>query len=51
MVKLIIFDLDGVLIEAKNIHYETLNDALSSVDDKYVISWNDHLSKFYGLKT
>ena len=51
MVKLIIFDLDGVLIEAKNIHYETLNDALSSVDDKYVISWNDHLSKFDGLKT
>ena len=27
-VKLIIFDLDGVLVEAKNIHYEALNDAL-----------------------
>jgi HAD superfamily hydrolase (TIGR01509 family) len=51
MVRLIIFDLDGVLVEAKNIHYETLNDALSSIDDKYVISWNDHLSKFDGLKT
>ena len=28
MIKLIIFDLDGVLIEAKQLHYEALNDAL-----------------------
>ena len=26
--KLIIFDLDGVLVEAKNIHYDALNEAL-----------------------
>lgn len=51
MIKLIIFDLDGVLVEAKNIHYETLNTALSLVDEKYTISWDDHLSIFDGLKT
>ena len=47
MVKLIIFDLDGVLVEAKNIHYEALNKALGM----YAISWNEHLSTYDGLKT
>ena len=47
-IKLIIFDLDGVLIEAKNIHYEALNEALG---EKYAISWNEHLSTYDGLKT
>jgi len=51
MIKLIIFDLDGVLVEAKNIHYETLNTALAKVDEKYKINWDDHLSIFDGLKT
>jgi len=48
MIKLIIFDLDGVLIEAKKIHFETLNEALGK---KYSIGWNEHLSKYDGLKT
>ena len=48
MVKLVIFDLDGVLVEAKNIHYEALNDALG---DTYAISWEEHLSIYDGLKT
>jgi HAD superfamily hydrolase (TIGR01509 family) len=48
MIKLIIFDLDGVLVEAKNIHYNALNDSL---EKKYKISWNDHLSTYDGLKT
>ena len=47
MIKLVIFDLDGVLVEAKNIHYEALNKALG----KYSISWNEHLSTYDGLKT
>ena len=46
-IKLIIFDLDGVLVEAKNIHYEALNEALG----EYAISWNEHLSIYDGLKT
>ena len=47
-IKLIIFDLDGVLIEAKDIHYKSLNKALGK---KYSISWNEHLSTYDGLKT
>lgn len=49
--KLIIFDLDGVLCDAKLIHYETLNASLKELDDKYVIAWNEHLSTYDGLKT
>ena len=48
MIKLIIFDLDGVLVEAKNIHYDALNEALGK---KYSIGWNEHLSTYDGLKT
>jgi beta-phosphoglucomutase-like phosphatase (HAD superfamily)/dTDP-glucose pyrophosphorylase len=46
--KLIIFDLDGVLVEAKTIHFDALNEALGT---KYAIEWNEHLSKYDGLKT
>ena len=48
MIKLIIFDLDGVLVEAKNIHYDALNKALG---EEFAISWEDHLSIYDGLKT
>jgi HAD superfamily hydrolase (TIGR01509 family) len=47
MIKTIIFDLDGVLVEAKEIHYESLNKALGS----YSITWDEHLSIYDGLKT
>jgi len=48
MIKLVIFDLDGVLVEAKKIHYDALNEALG---EKYKIGWDEHLSKYDGLKT
>lgn len=48
MIKLIIFDLDGVLIDTKNIHYDSLNKALGP---KYLINWDEHLSLYDGLKT
>jgi HAD superfamily hydrolase (TIGR01509 family) len=48
MIKLVIFDLDGVLVEAKQIHYDALNKALG---EKYIISWDEHLSIYDGLKT
>jgi len=51
MIKLIIFDLDGVLVEAKKIHYETLNRALSLFSDSYIITNEEHLNKYDGLKT
>lgn len=49
--KLIIFDLDGVLVDAKHIHFESLNEALAEIDSKFVISESEHLSVFDGLKT
>ena len=51
MIKLIVFDLDGVLLEAKNIHFTTLNQSLEKIDKKFVISLDEHLSSFDGLKT
>jgi len=49
--KIIIFDLDGVLVSAKDMHYHALNEALAEVGSDYVISYSDHLSKFDGLPT
>ena len=49
--KLIIFDLDGVLIESRELHYISLNDALRKIDEKYVITREEHLSVFDGLNT
>ena len=51
MIKLIIFDLDGVLVDAKELHYEALNMALKSIDDKFVINIDEHLSTYDGLNT
>ena len=53
MVKLIIFDMDGVLVEAKQIHFDTLNQALWEIgkSNKYVITESEHLSIYDGLKT
>jgi HAD superfamily hydrolase (TIGR01509 family) len=51
MIKIIIFDLDGVLVEAKKLHYDCLNDALIEVNPKFIIEWNEHLSLYDGLKT
>jgi HAD superfamily hydrolase (TIGR01509 family) len=51
MVKLIIFDLDGVLVDARELHYESLNLALASIDKKYVIDRKEHLATYDGLST
>lgn len=51
MNKLIIFDLDGVLIESRELHYQTLNMALSKIDEKYTINREEHLSTYDGLNT
>jgi beta-phosphoglucomutase-like phosphatase (HAD superfamily) len=51
MRKLVIFDLDGVLISAKDIHYEALNTAIREVGEEYVITKNEHLNFYDGLKT
>tara|TARA_R100000005_G_scaffold37500_1_gene17410 strand:- start:146 stop:1510 length:1365 start_codon:yes stop_codon:yes gene_type:complete len=51
MIKLIIFDLDGVLVNARELHYEALNRALDSINSKYVITRKEHLSTYDGLST
>ena len=48
MTKLVIFDLDGVLVESKDYHYEALNCALG---EKFSISKEEHLSIYDGLPT
>ena len=48
-IKAVIFDMDGVLIEAKDWHYEALNRALGHFG--YSISRYDHLTTFDGLPT
>ena len=49
--KLVIFDLDGVLIESRELHYEALNAALRRVGDNFVITREEHLSLYDGLNT
>tara|TARA_Y100000401_G_scaffold117239_1_gene125272 strand:- start:8546 stop:9922 length:1377 start_codon:yes stop_codon:yes gene_type:complete len=51
MIKLIIFDLDGVLVDAREIHYNALNEALASFDKKFIIERDQHLSTYDGLPT
>lgn len=50
-IKLLILDLDGVLVDAKELHYEALNQALTSLDSSYIIEREEHLSKYDGLNT
>lgn len=49
--RLIIFDLDGVLIDSKDWHYTSLNAALEKIDQKYIIPYDEHLSTYDGLNT
>jgi beta-phosphoglucomutase-like phosphatase (HAD superfamily)/dTDP-glucose pyrophosphorylase len=51
MNKLVIFDLDGVLIDSRELHYDALNNALRKVGEQYVISREEHLSQYDGLNT
>lgn len=51
MNKLVIFDLDGVLIDSRELHYDALNDALRKVGKEFVITREEHLSKYDGLNT
>ncbi len=48
-IEAVVFDMDGVLIEAKEWHYEALNRALEIFG--YTITRAEHLSTFDGLPT
>lgn len=49
--KLVIFDLDGVLLDSRDLHYHALNAALMEQDTHYVITREEHLSTYDGLPT
>lgn len=49
MIEAVVFDMDGVLIDAKEWHYESLNKALALFG--FEISRYDHLTSFDGLPT
>ena len=48
-IKAVIFDMDGTLVDAKDWHYESLNEALSIFGLE--ISRDDHINRFDGLPT
>jgi len=49
MIRAVVFDMDGVLIDARDWHYEALNRALGHFG--YAISRFDHLVTYDGLPT
>lgn len=51
MIKLIVFDFDGVIADCKELHYQSLNKALEEIDPKFTISRDEHISVFDGLST
>tara|TARA_R110000787_G_scaffold102000_5_gene207775 strand:- start:1081 stop:1689 length:609 start_codon:yes stop_codon:yes gene_type:complete len=50
MNKAVLFDLDGVLVDACDWHYEALNRAIKQVSN-YEISREDHVTTYNGLPT
>jgi len=49
MIRGVAFDMDGVLIDARDWHYQALNEALELFG--YTIPYPDHLATFDGLPT
>lgn len=48
-IEAVVFDMDGVLIDARDWHYEALNDALQ-IFGAY-ITYEEHIARFNGLPT
>lgn len=51
MGKLIVFDLDGVLVDSKEIHFNALNQALAKVSEEYIISKEDQENIYEAIST
>jgi HAD superfamily hydrolase (TIGR01509 family) len=51
MAKLIIFDLDGVLVDSKSIHFKALNNALKALNPIYEITKEEQEYIYEGLPT
>ena len=50
-IKAIIFDLDGVLIDARTLHYEAFRQAFESLCPPHTLSWKEHEELYDGLST
>ena len=50
-IKLIVFDLDGVLVDSRQLHYNALNMALGTIDKKFIIAENEHIARYDGNPT
>ena len=48
-IRAVVFDMDGVLIDAREWHYEALNEALELFG--FTIDRESHLTRFDGLPT
>ena len=51
MIKQIIFDLDGVLIDSRELHFKSFDQALKLICPDYAITKEEHLSTYDGLPT
>ena len=51
MINQIIFDLDGVLIDSRELHFKSFDAALVSICPNFAISKEEHLSTYDGLPT
>ena len=49
MIKGLIFDLDGVLVDTKDLHFLALNEALKKCKVKHVVSYDDHVNIYDGF--
>ena len=50
MIKNIIFDLDGVLVDTRDIHFHALNKSIKKTGLN-AINFKEHVKKFDGLPT
>ena len=50
-IKLIVFDLDGVLVDTTQLHYDCFNEALATYGEQYVITHKEHIEKYNGYPT
>jgi beta-phosphoglucomutase-like phosphatase (HAD superfamily) len=51
MPNLIVFDLDGVLVDSKDLHYQALNLALMEKNPDWAIPYEEHVERYNGNPT
>jgi HAD superfamily hydrolase (TIGR01509 family) len=51
VIKAILFDLDGVLVNTRILHFETFKKAFEANSPGSILTWNEHLIKYDGLST